>query len=97
MSIAGLSVEDLAREIAARLDPEALLDAKDVGAILKVSARYVSEQFAVAPGFPRAVRLTGPDGRRGKPRWHRSEIMRWISSHQNGSTKKGGRPRKLGI
>ena len=89
-----IDVEALAREIAARMAPDALLDAQDVGALLKVSARYVTEQFASAPGFPAAVRLTGPDGRRGKPRWHRSDIMRWVASHHAGASKRGGRPRK---
>lgn len=90
-----IDVESLAREIAFRLDPDSLLDAEDVAAMLKVTPRYVTEQFAVAHGFQRAIRLTGPEGRRGKPRWHRAEISRWIASHHGGATKLGGRPRKI--
>jgi hypothetical protein len=87
-------VENLARQIAARMAPDALLDSEDVGAILKCSPRYVREQFAIAPGFPKAIRLTGPEHRRGSPRWRRSDIMDWVNSHVNGATKRGGRPRK---
>ncbi len=88
-----IDVEALARHIAFRLDPDSLLDAEDVAVMLKVTPRYVTEQFAAAPGFPKAVRLTGPGGRRGKPRWHRADISRWIASHSAGATKLGGRPR----
>jgi predicted DNA-binding transcriptional regulator AlpA len=89
-----IDVQELAREIAARMAPDSLLDASDVAALLKVSPRYVIEQFALSPGFPKAVRLTGPDGRKGQPRWKRIEIMRWVESHKDGATKRGGRPRK---
>ena len=89
-----IDVEALAREIACRMSPDALLDAEDVAAMLKVTPRYVTEQYAGAPGFPGAIRLTGPDGRRSKPRWQRSDIAQWISSHRNGASKAGGRPRK---
>jgi predicted DNA-binding transcriptional regulator AlpA len=88
-----MDIEALAREIAHRLDPEALLDAEDVGAYLKCSSRYVLEGYAVAPGFPKAIRLTGPDGRRSQPRWRKSDITAWVSSHLNGRRKQGGRPR----
>lgn len=87
-------IADLARQIAARLDPESLLDAEDVAAILKCSPRYVTEQYAISQGFPKALRLTGPEGRRSKPRWKRSEIMDWINAHTGGRSKRGGRPRK---
>lgn len=86
-------IVDLARQIAARLDPDSLLDAEDVAAMLKCSPRYVREQYACAPGFPKAIRLTGPNERRGSPRWRRSDIMKWIDSHAYGASKRGGRPR----
>lgn len=89
-----VDIQILAREIAARMAPDALLDAEDVGAVLKCSARYVLEEYASAPGFPEAIRLTGPNGRRGKPRWRRSDVMTWVDSHAGGRTKRGGRPRK---
>lgn len=88
-----IDVQTLAREIAARMSPDALLDAEDVGALLKVSARYVTEEYVPAPGFPKPIRLTGPDGRRGKPRWQRRDIVAWIESHKDGRSKRGGRPR----
>jgi len=86
-------VVELAREIAMRLAPDALLEAKDVGAMLRCSAEYVTEQYACAPGFPKALRLTGKDGRRSKPRWIRSDIVAWIEKHRKGITTRGGRPR----
>lgn len=89
-----IDVEALAGEIAFRLGPEGLLDAEDVAAMLKAPPQYVTEQFADAPGLPKAIRLTGPEGRRRKPRWHRADIGRWIASHGNGATKTGRRPRK---
>lgn len=76
-----IDVQELAREIAARLSPDALLDSDDVGALLKCSARYVTEQLVMAPGFPKAIRLKGPSGRRGQPRWKRSAITDWVASH----------------
>lgn len=87
-------VQELARHIAARMAPDALLDAEDVAALLKCSARYVKGQYAISPGFPKALRLTGPDGRRSNPRWRRSDIIDWINSHTGGRSKLGGRPRK---
>ena len=89
-------VQSLAREIAARMAPDALLDAEDVAAILKCTAKYVTSQYAITPGFPGAIRLTGPGDRRSKPRWKRSDIMAWIDSHQGGRSKRGGRPRNAG-
>lgn len=89
-----IDIQDLAREIAARMAPDALLDAKDVGALLKCSAEYVTEQYAKAPGFPQALRLTGCGGRKSKPRWMRAEIMEWIQRHKHGRGTRGGRPRR---
>src|SRR3546814_10768058 len=62
-------VEELARQIAARMAPDALLDAEDVAALLKCTSRYVTESYSIAKGFPKALRLTGPGERRSKPRW----------------------------
>ncbi len=89
-----LDLAALAREIAMRMDPEGLMDAEDVGAYLKCSARYVLEDYSLAPGFPKAIRLTGPDKRRGHARWRRQDIRNWVDSHTNGRSKLGGRPRK---
>ncbi len=89
-----IDIEALARQIAVRMDPQALMDAEDVGAYLKCSARYVQEEYVKAPGFPKAIRLTGPDSRRGNARWRRQDISDWVNSHINGQSKRGGRPRK---
>jgi predicted DNA-binding transcriptional regulator AlpA len=91
--IPGIDLQQLAREIAMRMDPEALLEAADVGAYLKCSARYVQEEYLKSPGFPKPLRLTGPEGRRGNARWRRRDIVAWVDSHDNGATKRGGRPR----
>ena len=88
-----VDLEELARQIAARLAPDALLEARDVGALLKCTPEYVTEDYARAPGFPKAIRLTGPGGRRSKPRWRRRDITDWIDSHVGGKSKLGGRPR----
>lgn len=89
-----IDIQELAREIAARMAPDALLDSEDVGALLKCSARYVTEEYVMSPGFPKAIRLTGPEGRRSKPKWRRSAVMEWVETHENGATKRGGRPRQ---
>lgn len=94
MTIEGINIEALARQIAVRMDPQALMDAEDVGAYLKCSARYVQEEYIRAPGFPKAIRLTGPEGRRGNARWRRQDITEWVDSHTTGQSKRGGRPRK---
>ena len=89
-----LDIAALAREIAMRLDPEGLMDSEEVGAYLKCSARYLLEEYVKATGFPRAIRLTGPDGRRSNPRWRRQDIRSWVDAHTDGRSKRGGRPRK---
>lgn len=89
------SVSALAREIAVRLAPDALLDAADVAALIKCQPRYVTEHYAAAPGFPKAIRLTGPGKTRSQPRWRRAEIMDWVASHANGASRRGGRPRRV--
>ncbi len=92
IDVAALARE-IARELAARMDPDALLDAADVGALLGFSARSVTERFVLAPGFPKALRLTGPGDTRAHPRWKRSAVMAWVDAHENGASKRGGRPR----
>ena len=60
-----LNYSELARQIAARMSPEALLSAEDVGAMLGYPARYIRETIALAPGFPVAIRLRlNDDGKR---------------------------------
>lgn len=88
-----IDVQALAREIASRMAPDALLDTEDVAALIKVAPRVVLEQYVPEPGFPKPIRLTRKGGGKGQPRWQRKDIMAWIESHKNGRTKRGGRPR----
>lgn len=83
----------LARELAARVTPDALLDADDVGALLKCEPRTVREHYARAPGFPKALRLSGPGGSLGHPRWRRQDVVAWVDAH--GDKPRSGRQRKL--
>ena len=46
------SPAELARQIAARMSPEALLSAEDVGSMLGYPARYIRETIALAAGIP---------------------------------------------
>jgi len=88
-----IDIQALAREIAFRMDPEALLDAHDVGAMLKCASRYILEEYMKTLGFPKPLRLTGPEKRRSHPRWRRQDIMDWINFHMEGRSKRGGRAR----
>ena len=94
-ALAGVDVQALAREIAVRMAPDALLEASDVGAMLKCSPRYVLEHYVTAPGFPKPLRLTAAGGVRSKPRWLRGDLTKWIESHVGGQSKRGGRPRNI--
>lgn len=93
-----IEVESLAREIAFRLAPDALLDATDVAHILGCQPRYVTEHYGKTPGFPGAIRLPGPNGNKGHPRWIRAEIAEWIRAQRapdSKMAKKPGRPRRI--
>jgi predicted DNA-binding transcriptional regulator AlpA len=94
MSDPDTNVKQLAREIAARLSPDALLNADDVAAMLRLTPRVVREKYALADGFPAAIRLAGKDGTRGHPRWLRSDVVAWIAKHLDGKPPRPGRPRK---
>lgn len=89
-----VDVQALAREIAARMDPDALWDSKDVASYIKCAPRHVTEELAGTPGFPAAIRLPTKDGRRGQPRWRRSAIVKWVAACEQGRKPQGGRPRK---
>jgi hypothetical protein len=91
--IAPRDLEALARHIAARIDPLALLDAADVGALLKCCPRQVTERYAKAKDFPKAVPLSVEASSRSRPRWQRSDIAAWIQLRKDGGAKKPGRPR----
>lgn len=90
-------IDTLATKIAAKLDPIALLDAEAVGALLDCAGRYVREEYMRAPGFPKPVRLTGPEGRRSQPKWRRKDIADWIDAHTDSRSKRGGRPRETPV
>lgn len=86
-------LEALARHIAARIDPLALLDAEDVGALLKCCPRQVTERYAKTKDFPKPVPLAVESGARSRPRWQRRDIAEWIERRKIGDRKTGGRPR----
>ena len=52
-----LNYAELARQIAARMPPEALLSAEDLGAMLGYPARYIGQTIILAPCFPVAIGL----------------------------------------
>lgn len=83
-----MDVIELAREIAARMAPDALLDRDDVASMLKVGPRTLDEAYRPAPGFPRAIHLKTADGR-SQPRWQRQDVIAWIEKHKA----RPGRPR----
>ena len=86
---------ELARQIAARISPEALLSAEDVGAMLGYPARYIRETIALAPGFPVAIRLRlDIDGKRSNPRWRRADVEEWVTAHIAQRRMRAGRPRQ---
>ena len=85
----------LAREIAMRMAPDALLDAEDVAAWFKVAPRYVTEELAKVPGFQKAVRVPRPGGGKGHPRWPRAQIAAYIDTLTGTKpSPAGGRPRR---
>jgi len=89
---------ELARQIAARISPEALLSAEDVGAMLGYPARYIRETIALAPGFPVPIRLLlDVEGKRSNPRWRRTEIEEWVEAHLSKRRKRSGRTRQSPI
>ena len=89
---------ELARQIAARISPESLLSAEDVGAMLGYPARYIRETIALAPGFPIAIRLRiDADGRRSNPRWRRTDVEEWVTAHLAQRRTRSGRSRQLPI
>lgn len=90
-----IDIDELARRIADRLSPESLLDAADVGLMLKVKPRYVIEEMVSWPGFPKPIRFRGKGEHRSHPRWQRADILKYIDSHREGVARKVGRPRKV--
>lgn len=91
-----VDVVELARHIVMRMDPEALLDRADVGAMLKCQPRYVGEVYAKAEGFPKPYTLTTKNGK-SHPLYKRKDIQAFIDRHNPEPAKKtGGRPRRIG-
>jgi predicted DNA-binding transcriptional regulator AlpA len=87
-------IAHLARELAARIAPDSLLDADDVAALLKVSARQVLTRYVGSPGFPRSIRLQSAEGHRGHPKWLRADVTAWIESQRSERPPRTGRPRR---
>lgn len=88
-------IERLAREIAFRMAPDALLSVADVAAMLGLdNPRSVTEHMVTLPGFPKPIRWDTPSGGKSRPRWLRSDIAGWIAGHKAQGGSRGGRPRK---
>ena len=88
-----LNYAELARQIAARMSPEALLSAEDVGAMLGYPARYIRETIALAPGFPVAIRQRlDSDGKRNNPRWRRTDVEDRVTAHLAQRRTRAGQP-----
>lgn len=85
---AGIDLDALARKIATRLDPAALLDAEDLAALWKYAKRTVLEDLAKRSWFPKPVDLGG-----GQPRWMRADILACLEERRTKAAKKPGRPR----
>lgn len=60
---------------------EPLWTAVEIAEFLNVSARQVSERYAMQPDFPKPIRLPSPKGR-GLYRWKKVEVLNWINSLQ---------------
>lgn len=93
-----INLEELAREIAVRMAPEALLTADDVGALLGCTARYVRERFAELENFPKPIRFKLDHESYTQPRWKRSELYDYIEAHgltEIQHRKRSGRPRNV--
>ena len=82
----------LAREVAARLDPLSLMSLSDIGALTGYTAEYVTSSFVKADGFPAPLRLKKKGGV-SHPRRRRRDILAWIAAHEDVQPKKKGRPR----
>ena len=93
---AAVDVVELARQIAMRMDPEALLDRADVAAMLKCRPRTVGEVYAKAEGFPKPYELKTLHGK-SHPLYKRKDVQAYIDGHcPNPPKKSGGRPRRTG-
>jgi len=78
----------LARAIAANMPPAipidvALWSAADCAAYLRTSESSFQSRVAYLPGFPQAIRLPRPDGRRSHPRWKACEVIAWTERYQD--------------
>lgn len=58
------------------------MTAKEVGAVLRVVPRYVTEHLVLVPSFPKPIRLPSPGGKRGHPKWQPEEIEEWVQKHK---------------
>lgn len=73
----------------------ALWSTKEIGEYLQRPAQVVRDRVICLPGFPEAIRLPTVGGAGSShPRWKAIEVVRWVESHQSGSGRRGGRPRK---
>lgn len=64
------------------------VDCVGIAAMLSYKPRYVMENIAFRPGFPKPMRVEGG----GHPRWLASEIQQWAMAQRETG---GGRRRKI--
>lgn len=83
-----IDYRELARHVAAFLDPEALWEAADIAAYSKYSVRHVQEVLRKKEGFPKPFSIDG-----GHPRWRRQDVVDFLTGNENGP-RKAGRPRR---
>lgn len=82
MNLESIDIQALAREIAAQLDPNALMNGDDLAAYFRCCRRQAVERIAKRKGFPTPVQ-------RGL--WRRREVIEFA----NTPAKRGpGRPRR---
>jgi hypothetical protein len=60
-----------------------LWTADDIAEYLRMNSRQVKERVVPVPGFPQAIWIPSTTGRRGQPRWKRSEVIDWAERHQD--------------
>lgn len=79
-------VDKIAAEVAGRIAPPIpveidLWDAAQIGKLLKVCPRQVSERYSMLPDFPQPVMLPSGGAKQNR-RWKAKEIIAWIESLQ---------------
>lgn len=75
-----LLARQVAKHIAAMIDPDALWSLEDVGAFLQCSKSAASQVTAI-PSFPRPGRIN-KQGKFSHPRWRAGDVKAWWQDHK---------------